>query len=103
MHFLIAYDIAHPKRLARVAARLKRRGQRVQKSVFLFAGTTEELADLQRELAALIDPQRDRLQAWPLASGPVANRSQVGTALPSRAACVIVGPVDVWIFAKETS
>ena len=38
MSFLVAYDIADPKRLRRVARLLERYALRCQKSVFLFDG-----------------------------------------------------------------
>ena len=38
MHYLVAYDIADPRRLRRVARLMERRATRCQKSVFLFRG-----------------------------------------------------------------
>jgi CRISPR-associated protein Cas2 len=67
--FLIAYDIAHPRRLRRVARVLERRGIRCQYSVFVFRGTDAELRSLLDELAALIRPAEDVVQAWPVPSG----------------------------------
>ncbi|HEV3384105.1 MAG TPA: CRISPR-associated endonuclease Cas2, partial [Gemmata sp.] len=57
--FLIAYDIAHPRRLRRVARVLERRGVRCQYSVFIFRGTETELRNLLDELATLIKPTED--------------------------------------------
>lgn len=41
--FLVAYDIASPRRLRRVARCLERQAIRTQKSVFLFQGTAAQL------------------------------------------------------------
>jgi len=59
MLFLIAYDIANPGRLRRVARRLERHALRVQKSVFLFRGSEEELVLLLDDLNELIDADLD--------------------------------------------
>src|SRR5258708_71513 len=67
--YVIAYDIAHPKRLRRVARLLERRGVRCQYSVFLFRGTAAELTALLDELAGLIRPAEDVVQAWPVPPG----------------------------------
>ncbi|MCS6864258.1 MAG: CRISPR-associated endonuclease Cas2 [Gemmataceae bacterium] len=66
MPYLIAYDIAHPRRLRRVARRLERHALRCQKSVFWYTGTLQSLHALLDELAALIDPDADVVQAWPV-------------------------------------
>ena len=68
MLWIIAYDIAHPRRLRRTARVLERDAQRVQKSVFVFDGSELRLQELLERAAAQIDPQADRLQAWRLAS-----------------------------------
>jgi len=67
MPYLIAYDIAHPRRLARVARRLEHHAQRVQKSVFLATLTLDETQAVLDELVPLIEPDSDRVQAWKLA------------------------------------
>ncbi|TCO80597.1 CRISPR-associated Cas2 family protein [Plasticicumulans lactativorans] len=64
--YLIAYDIADPHRLARVARCLERIGTRVQYSVFIAELTPDELADAIADLARLIDPREDDVRAYPL-------------------------------------
>lgn len=68
MLYLIAYDIADPKRLGRVARRLERSALRVQKSVFLFRGERAGLETLLDQLAELIHSGQDVVQAWQLAA-----------------------------------
>lgn len=69
MQYLIAYDIAHPKRLQKVARRLEKSALRCQKSVFLFHGGPTVLEALMDELAALINRKEDIIQAWRIADG----------------------------------
>jgi CRISPR-associated protein Cas2 len=66
VYFLIAYDVADPRRLARVARRLERQAFRVQYSVFLFEGTRTALRLLLDDAGEVIRPAEDRLQAWAL-------------------------------------
>lgn len=66
MPFLVAYDIADPGRLRRVARLLERRARRLQWSVFLFRGGPTEVAALLDEAARLIEPANDVIQAWPV-------------------------------------
>jgi len=73
MHFLIAYDIADPRRLRRVARRLERHALRCQKSVFVFDGTGEDLQAVLEELKPLLDLAEDIVQAWRLAKGEPAS------------------------------
>lgn len=67
MLYLIAYDIAAPKRLAGVARRLERGAVRCQKSVFLFRGDRPALEALLAEVAPLLRLTEDVIQAWKLA------------------------------------
>jgi len=64
--YLIAYDIAHPRRLARVARVLERHAIRCQKSVFAFDGSRRALVAVFNELRQIIDPRKDCVQAWNL-------------------------------------
>jgi len=66
VRYVIAYDIASPIRLRRVARLLERRAIRTQKSVFLFDGPEVSLIQLLDELAVLINVKEDVVQAWPL-------------------------------------
>lgn len=63
---LISYDIAHPKRLRRVAKVLEAVGDRVQKSVFECGLTRDALLALRQRLRRLIDPDEDHILIQPI-------------------------------------
>lgn len=67
MRFLVAYDIADPRRLRKVARFMEKRAFRCQKSVFLFeavdAAAVEQLLD---DIVPLVDLGQDCVQAWKL-------------------------------------
>ncbi|WP_126443800.1 CRISPR-associated endonuclease Cas2 [Sulfuricystis multivorans] len=64
--FVICYDIADPRRLARVFRHLKKHAMPLQYSVFLFSGDERQLNRIMDELARLIDDGEDDLRAYPL-------------------------------------
>jgi CRISPR-associated endonuclease Cas2 len=91
MDFVVAYDICHPRRLRRVAKALERRAARCQYSVFLFRGERSALEELLDELAKLIRPDHDVIQAWPIGGGSASASALVrGTARPISLASVIL-------------
>lgn len=63
---LIAYDIADPRRLARVAKTCENYGIRVQYSVFECHLQTDQFDTLWDTLCNIIDEQEDRLVAYKL-------------------------------------
>lgn len=63
---LISYDIAHPKRLRRVAKALEAVGERVQKSVFECGLTRDGLLALRQRLRRLIEPSEDHILIQPI-------------------------------------
>ena len=66
MFFLIAYDIAQPKRLRRVAKLTEEYGTRVQRSVFECRLSQPQLNSLLREVKALIERKEDKVQVYHL-------------------------------------
>lgn len=64
----VCYDIAHPKRLRRVAETTEDSGLRVQKSVFECSLNADEWLALRHRLGALIKPEEDRLLYQPVCS-----------------------------------
>ena len=92
MKFVIAYDIANPRRLRRVAKRLEQSAVRVQQSVFVFHGTRRDLDAIKGDLLALIDIAEDRLQSWPAHDPPGIVSWTAGVALPGRSICVVLCP-----------
>jgi len=76
MNMIIAYDIAHPRRLQRVAKVLKDYGLRVQNSVFEVDIDPARFRQLRRRTEALLDPLEDGVKYFPLCgrcSGLVLN------------------------------
>jgi CRISPR-associated endonuclease Cas2 len=67
MLYLVAYDIAEPSRLRRVARALERHALRCQKSVFLFRGDQAAVEALLDLIAPRLHPDEDVVQAWKLA------------------------------------
>lgn len=63
---LIAYDIADPRRLRRVAQTLEAIGDRVQKSVFECGLTPDGLIALRERLRRIIDPAEDHILIQPI-------------------------------------
>lgn len=66
--YLIAYDIADPKRLGQVARYMCQHAYRVQYSVFVASLSNYQLERLLFELAKIIDPRWDDIRAYPLPS-----------------------------------
>lgn len=90
MAFVIAYDISHPRRLRRVARLLERRAVRCQYSVFVFDGTAEQLVALMNELGALLRPDEDVVQTWPVPRGVSPDGVARGVVRPVSPAAVVV-------------
>lgn len=66
MNMIIAYDIAHPRRLQRVARVLKDYGVRVQRSVFEVDIDPARFRLLRHRTEALLDPAEDGVKYFPL-------------------------------------
>jgi CRISPR-associated protein Cas2 len=88
--YLIAYDIADPRRLRRVARFWERHGLRRQRSVFLVRAEGHELRRLLEDAGRLIRPDEDRLQAWRLAGGQPADGHALGAPRPPLPAAVVL-------------
>ncbi len=63
---IISYDIAHPRRLSRVAKALESVGIRIQKSVFECGLTPDALIALRLRLRQIIDPAEDHILITPI-------------------------------------
>ena len=66
MFLVVAYDIANPKRLRRVAKVMKKYGARVQESVFECRLDPLRLTALRQELQALLQRREDKVTLYPL-------------------------------------
>lgn len=64
--YLLAYDIADPRRLQRVHRCLSRTGIWVQRSVFFVFATPAGLAALLDEVEGLMHKREDDLRAYPI-------------------------------------
>jgi len=64
--YLIAYDIADPRRLARLHRFLKGEALALQYSVFFGRFTSAGIDRLEDEIAARIDPKEDDVRIYPL-------------------------------------
>jgi CRISPR-associated protein Cas2 len=69
--YLVAYDVASPKRWRRVVKALKKRGMRVQLSIFMCRMTPGRVRVLERRLRHIMDSDEDRLMISDL--GPARN------------------------------
>ena len=63
-HWLLAYDIADPRRLAHVFKHLKKVGTPVQYSVFSLQASHRRMKRLMVELALMVDKREDDVRAY---------------------------------------
>ena len=66
MDMIVAYDIADPKRLARIAKIMKDYGIRVQKSIFEVTARGGVFEQMRRRVEAVIVPAKDGVKYFPL-------------------------------------
>lgn len=62
--WLVAYDIADPRRLSRLHRFLKKQAVPVQYSVFCFEGSAMQLGRLARDIEDYIDPSTDDVRIY---------------------------------------
>ncbi len=80
--YLICYDIAQPKRLARVHRLIRKQAIMIHYSVYYLEQTTRECAALEQAIKALIHKREDDVRIYPL---PAALDIEViGTPQPGR-------------------
>lgn len=66
--YLLAYDIADPRRLTQVHRTVRAVGAPLQYSVFLVPGTSAAIDALLQDLAAIINAALDDIRVYPLPS-----------------------------------
>jgi CRISPR-associated protein Cas2 len=103
MRYLIAYDIADPRRLERVAHFMERRALRCQKSVFLFQGDDVAVACLLDQVSPLLDAACDVVQAWQLAGGQPPLGLVRGSPLSVYPAGVVLGREQTLFVERRSS
>ncbi len=64
--YLVAYDIANPRRLSKIHRALKNEGLAVQKSLFLVQGTESRINQLLDRIASIMALREDDLRAYPI-------------------------------------
>lgn len=103
MRYVIAYDVSDRKRLRRVARRMERSAMRCQKSVFLFRGDASAVAALLDDVAALLDLERDVVQAWRLGQpGPDSVLARGASSNVTPAAVVLGGGEARFLYDPES-
>lgn len=75
---LVAYDIADPKRLRRVAAVCLNYGIRVQRSLFECWLTEDQFTELWQQLLAEFNEEEDQLVAYPIDARQARQRITAG-------------------------
>ena len=66
MNMIVAYDIANPKRLNRVARVMKDYGLRVQKSIFEVEATEVVFAEMKHRAEQVMVREEDGVKYFPL-------------------------------------
>ncbi len=66
MNMIIAYDIADPKRLSRIARIMMDYGTRVQKSIFEATVTRASFAEMKRRIEETMVDTEDGVKYFPL-------------------------------------
>jgi CRISPR-associated protein Cas2 len=79
MYCIVAYDIADPKRLKKVADTCLNYGVRVQLSIFECRIPADTFARLWEELCAIADPADDKIVAYPIHGAAAQNIRTFGT------------------------
>jgi CRISPR-associated protein Cas2 len=66
MNMIVAYDIANPKRLAKIAKIMKDYGSRVQKSIFEVSARGGVFNEIRRRVEEVIIPEEDGVKFYPV-------------------------------------
>ncbi len=80
MLYLIAYDIASPRRLRRVCRFALNTGARLQKSLFCWDLSAADFALRWADLAKLINPAEDAIAAYPICRNCADQARRLGRA-----------------------
>jgi CRISPR-associated protein Cas2 len=66
MNMIVAYDIANPRRLQKIAKVMKDYGRRAQKSIFEVETEETTFAQMRRRVEGIMDPAVDGVKYFPL-------------------------------------
>jgi len=78
MEMVVAYDIADPKRLRRIAKIMKDYGVRVQKSIFTVSIRASGFNKMRARIEAEIEPLEDGVKYFPLCEKCAATVEIIG-------------------------
>lgn len=82
MKFVICYDISNPKDLYKVAKYLEKKGIRVQYSIFEIETSFTKLKAIISEIENLINPETDKVYAYPIENNKYKSVERFGKSLP---------------------
>jgi len=81
MNMIIAYDIAHPKRLTRVAKIIMDYGYRVQKSIFEVTVDDRRFIEMKSRIDDVIEPAEDGVKFFPLCEKCAGTLENIGNGI----------------------
>lgn len=80
--YLVCYDIADDKRLARIYRLMKGKGLHLQYSVFYCILTPQQLKNLKNDIRKLIHPRYDDVRIYPLSRDSLVAVLGCGARIP---------------------
>lgn len=89
---IVAYDIAHPRRLVRVAKIIADYGARVQKSIFEVTVDEKRFLEMKTRIEDEIKPSEDGVKYFPLCEKCAGTLENIGCGIfidPDREYCVL--------------
>lgn len=81
MHMIVAYDIADPRRLSRVAKIIKDYGVRVQKSIFEVKLDEKRFMEMKSRIEKEIVPAEDGVKYFPLCEKCAGTIENIGNGI----------------------
>ncbi|MGD9157362.1 MAG: CRISPR-associated endonuclease Cas2 [Desulfobacteraceae bacterium] len=78
MDMIVAYDIADPRRLNRVAKVIKDYGVRVQKSIFEVKIKEKQFGEMKKQVEEIIEEKEDGVKYFPLCEKCVGTVEIIG-------------------------
>ncbi len=81
MNMIVAYDIAEPKRLSRVAKVIKDYGFRVQKSIFEVTIDDTRFMEMKSRIEDEIEPSEDGVKFFPLCEKCAGTIESIGNGI----------------------
>lgn len=92
MNMIVAYDIADPRRLNRIARIMKDYGRRVQKSIFEVEASAAIFREMKNRAERVMEQEEDGVKYFPLCERCADTLVSIGTlsAAPEEGECLIV-------------